>query len=147
MKVINESEKKYCTSCGKEVPAQAFFCPHCGAPVGSKAGERYNAGRHSYDDRYQPPRTEPLALISLLVSVFGFFAAGFIGPLVGVILGHVALNRINHSGGELQGHGMATAALIIGYAGLILGVILLAAFGTFFGLAMSHGGYNLPWFR
>ena len=27
----------YCTSCGKELPAGAQFCPHCGAPIQSAA--------------------------------------------------------------------------------------------------------------
>lgn len=145
MDVIDSNTQQTCTACGATVPEKAFFCPNCGTPVGSKAGRHYHQGTHYTDYGYRPMHTESLALISLLVSIFGFFFTGFIGPLIGVILGHIALNRINRSDGQLHGRGMAIAALVIGYCGLFLGLILMIVLGTFVGLAVGSGGFWLPW--
>ena len=143
MEVIPPSGSSFCSSCGKEVSAHAFFCSNCGHPFGSKSARQH--GHHHTYDPGRPVHTENLALISLLISVFGFFFAGFFAPLVGVILGHVALRRINRSGGELGGRGMARAALIVGYFALIVGLILMIAIGTFIGLALSREGFHWPW--
>lgn len=71
------------------------------------------------------PCTEPLAAWSLGISCVGFFLSMVILGLVGIILGHMALNRINKSDGELKGKGLAIAGLVIGY--LMLLVMLINA--------------------
>lgn len=60
-------------------------------------------------------RTNTMAIIALVAS--------FIISLVGVILGHIALNQIKRTGEG--GRGLAIAALIIGYIGLAAWIIVI----------------------
>lgn len=73
----------------------------------------------------QPNRTNGLAIASLVSS---FFIS-----LLGIILGHIALNQIKRTGEG--GRGLAIAGLIIGYIGLVLGIIF---FISFMGMAASQ---------
>lgn len=59
-------------------------------------------------------RTNGLAIASLISS---FFIS-----LLGIILGHIALNQIKRTGEG--GRGLAIAGLVIGYAGLVIGILV-----------------------
>lgn len=65
--------------------------------------------------------TSGMAIASLVCSLLGI-------GLVGVILGHLALNEINKSNGYTQGRGLAIAGLIIGYLQIAAGVIVVLFF-------------------
>ena len=71
--------------------------------------------------------TSGMAIASLVVSLLGI-------GIVGVILGHLALNEINKSNGYMQGRGLAIAGLVIGYlqiaAGVIFAIILIIGIAT-----------------
>jgi hypothetical protein len=60
--------------------------------------------------------------------------------IVGIILGHIALSQIKRTGE--RGHGLALAAVIIGWVGIALGIVALiitaAIAGWFF--ATNPGG-------
>jgi Domain of unknown function (DUF4190) len=73
-----------------------------------------------------------LAIVAL---IFAFVFA----PL-GIVLGHVARRQINQTG--QRGGGIATAALVIGYLALALGLVLagVAAFGGGGGANPGGGG-------
>jgi hypothetical protein len=81
------------------------------------------------------PATEPLAICSLILSVAGLVFCALITSIPGIICGHVALSHIAKRP-HLEGKGMAIAGLIIGYAGIALGlaylvfVIVLVATGA-----------------
>jgi hypothetical protein len=60
----------------------------------------------------------------MVCSILGLCTGGF-GALLGVIFGHIALSEIKKSNDYLQGRGMAIAGLIIGYAQIALGVLLV----------------------
>lgn len=67
-------------------------------------------------------RVNTLAIVSLVCGLFFWF--GFVGSIVAVVLGHIALSQIARSGGTQTGR---TAALIgtgLGYFGV---TVLLAA--------------------
>jgi hypothetical protein len=68
--------------------------------------------------------TNGLAVASLVSSIAGFVVCG-IGFIVGVVLGYIAKNQIDQSGGTQQGRGMAVAGIIIGWVGIGLGVLVL----------------------
>ena len=147
MEVINPPGTLICPHCGHPNDDRAFFCSNCGAPIGSKAGQR-SAGRpdfHHYRNYSDPGRPgnyyDGLPLISLLVTIFGFFVAGFIGPLFGVILAHVSLRRMNRRG-DYSSRGLAVASLVTGYCLLVLGLILFIAFGAFVGTTLFHHGWG-----
>ena len=62
--------------------------------------------------------TSGMAIASLVVSLLGI-------GIVGVILGHLALNEIKKSNGYIRGRGLAIAGLIIGYAEIAAGVLFV----------------------
>ncbi|MCD6346694.1 MAG: DUF4190 domain-containing protein [Bacteroidales bacterium] len=155
MEVIGDrpdESSKTCHSCGAEISNDAFFCSKCGVAVGSSAGRKFDFQERRYYSRHKSSE-ETLAIISLFITVIGFFTSGFIGPLIGVIIAHVALSRIDRSREEPGARRLAVTSLAVGYFFLILGLILLIAFGFFVGSSVMHGthgslyGWRLPWWR
>lgn len=73
---------------------------------------------------YGPPSrpTNGLAIASMVVAILWIY---WIGSILGVIFGHVALRQIRRSGEG--GRGMAIAGLVIGYVGIVFGVVVIAA--------------------
>jgi len=71
--------------------------------------------------------TNGLAVASLIA---GFFWLGWLGSILAVIFGHIALGQIKRSGGREGGSGLAIAGLVLGYMGVatLLLVILVAVF-------------------
>jgi hypothetical protein len=69
--------------------------------------------------------TNGLAVASL---VAGFLWLGWLGSILAVIFGHIALGQINRSGGREGGSGLAIAGLVLGYMGVatLLLVLLVA---------------------
>jgi len=74
-------------------------------------------------------KTNVLAIVSLVSS---FFIS-----LVGIITGHIALSQIKKTGE--QGRGLAIAGLIIGYIGLVVGIIVAIVWTIAIGAAISNG--------
>ncbi|GAC15567.1 DUF4190 domain-containing protein [Aliiglaciecola lipolytica] len=68
------------------------------------------------------PETSTWAILSL---VFGILGLLIFGSLLGVIFGHVARSKIQHSNGKLKGKTMAMWGLCLGYLGIILSVIFI----------------------
>lgn len=67
------------------------------------------------------------ALVGFILSLVGIFT--FVTSIVGVVLGHVSLKQIRQT--QEQGHGMAVAALVIGYVTIGLWVLALVGFVLF----------------
>ena len=128
MEVINPPGTLICPRCGHPNDERAFFCANCSSTIGART---VRPGYY-YDG---------LPLISLLVTILGFFAAGFVGPLIGVILGHISLRRMNRRGDDTN-RGMAVASLVIGYFLLIIGILILAVLGVFIGAALFNHGWD-----
>ena len=57
-----------------------------------------------------PVKTSALAITSLVLGILGLFTCG-ITALVGLIMGIVALIKVNRSGGQLSGKGLAIAGI------------------------------------
>jgi Domain of unknown function (DUF4190) len=75
---------------------------------------------------YQPPQTAQtngLAIASLVSSIAGFFCG--VGYIVGIVLGFIAMNQIDRSGGTQQGRGLALAGVIIGFVCIGIGLLVL----------------------
>jgi Domain of unknown function (DUF1707)/Domain of unknown function (DUF4190) len=71
-----------------------------------------------------PPGTNSLAVAALCCGL-GQFLAGFPAGIAAIICGHKARRQIRLTG--QQGGGMATAGLILGYAGVSVILLLLVA--------------------
>ena len=75
-------------------------------------------------------KTEPLAIWSFVLSLLGLICCGFILGIPGVICGHLALSKLKREP-QLQGKGLATAGLIIGYVAIAFWVIYVVFLGGF----------------
>lgn len=75
-----------------------------------------------HDPAPPPPRQNQLALASLVLGVAWIF---FVGSILAVIFGHMALEQIRESEGREIGRGNAMIGLIVGYAGIAVGLLLL----------------------
>ncbi|MHB8780607.1 MAG: DUF4190 domain-containing protein [Candidatus Geothermincolia bacterium] len=125
-----QQEKGFCPFCGGAVPRGAGVCPHCGNALG--AGTMPPASVPPTTPSYpgEPPypapgRTSGLAVASLVVAIFGFFVCYFIGPVTAIALGYMARQRLED--GPQTGEGLATAGILIGFAGLTLQLLLVLA--------------------
>jgi Domain of unknown function (DUF4190)/Domain of unknown function (DUF1707) len=87
-----------------------------------------------------PPRTNPLAITSLVCGIaqimFGPFAT-----IPAIVCGHVGRSQIRRTGES--GAGMAVAGLVLGYAGLVLGLLAIAGIVALF-VAAAHSGQIMP---
>jgi hypothetical protein len=65
--------------------------------------------------------TNGFAIASLVCAVAWFM---WMGSVLAVVFGHIALRQIKANGGAQRGHGLAVAGLVLGYLGL---AVLVAA--------------------
>lgn len=72
---------------------------------------------------YVPPApTNPLAIVSLVLSILGAIAVlPLLGSIGGIITGHIARGQVRERGE--QGDGLAKAGVIVGWVGLALAVL------------------------
>jgi len=66
--------------------------------------------------------TSGYAIASFVLGLAGCGCA-FVGSLVAIVLGHVALAEIKKSEGRLGGRGLAIAGLVLGYVGLAAWIV------------------------
>ena len=100
----------------------------------------------------QPYQTPPakqnsnMAIASLVLGILGWTILPGLASIAAIITGHMAKNEIKGSMGQLGGDGMATAGLVLGYAGIAIGVciicfaFLLPMLGLFT-IPFLEGGY------
>ncbi|MDN5773987.1 MAG: DUF4190 domain-containing protein [Brevibacterium aurantiacum] len=105
------------------------------------ADAQYAGGGPGYV--YQPlPPTNTLAIIALVVSIFGVMSSIFLAGIAGIVMGHMARKQIRQSGE--RGDGMAVAALWVGYVGTALWVLFWVGYigimVLVFGVAMVGAG-------
>jgi hypothetical protein len=73
-----------------------------------------------------PAKRNPASAIwSLILGILSVVCAGVFAAVPAVICGHVARAAIRNSRGELGGEGLALAGLILGYAAIVLNIILV----------------------
>src|SRR6185437_3059612 len=65
--------------------------------------------------------TNPLSIASLVCGLAQFLGFWVVTGIPAIIMGHIARRQIRERGE--QGDGMALAGLILGYIGLVLGII------------------------
>jgi hypothetical protein len=74
------------------------------------------------------PRNEPLAVASLATGIAGLVLIccfiGFLGAVAAIVTGLMARKRISESNGTLTGEGLATAGIVLGVVGIVLGLAL-----------------------
>ena len=70
----------------------------------------------------QALRDNQMALASFILSVSWIF---FVGSILAVIFGHLAMSQIRRSNGAESGRGHALMGLVFGYAGIMVGLLVL----------------------
>lgn len=89
-------------------------------PTAPPAVTAYPAG---YTPSAPAPRTNAMAILSMVSSILGLTLLPIVGSIVGVVTGHIARRQIRESGE--QGLGPATAGVAIGWVGIALLVIAI----------------------
>lgn len=89
------------------------------------------------------PSTSGWAIASLILSIASYLGLPLVGAILGVIFGHMALNEIKRSEGQIQGRGLAIGGLVLGYAHFVVVVCVVATVAAVFlgllaGLGFSH---------
>ena len=107
--------------------------PSSGQPYGQSTYGPNPYGQGQYPGYAAQPRTNALAIASLICSLAGL--ATCISAPVGIVLGHIAKRQIRETGEG--GSGMATAGLWIGYI-LTIGFIVVVA-GFIVAAVLSDG--------
>jgi Domain of unknown function (DUF4190) len=109
------------TAYGAPGQPPGYSSPAYPSPTGP-AGYAYPGAGGSYG--FVPlPKTNGLAVAAMVCSFF-FWIYG-IGAVLGIVFGFIARSQIKRSGGSQQGKGMALAGIIIGFAGIAIGIALV----------------------
>ncbi|MGH9096108.1 MAG: DUF4190 domain-containing protein [Acidimicrobiales bacterium] len=97
-------------------PAPSYGPP----PAGGYAYPATGTGDYGYTG---VPKNNGLAIAAMVCSFF-FWVWG-LGAVLGILFGFIARSQIKKSNGTQRGEGMALAGIIIGFAGIVIGIILI----------------------
>ena len=114
----------HCRNCGALNADSSVVCAQCGQ---SLLEPLHQAAIHQ-----ARKVTSGLAIGSLIASISGLLVCLFVGQIIGIVLGHMARKEIRQSGGALEGEGFATAAIIIGWIGIVIDFLVLICMGGMF---------------
>jgi type IV pilus assembly protein PilA len=114
-----------CAQCGNALAPTDRFCAVCGRAVVAFAPR--STPTPTTETPLSPVMTPPTsgkAIASLICGVFFFILPASIAA---VVLRHLSLSEIKKSAGRIQGQGLATAGLVLGYLGLAFIPLLIVA--------------------
>ena len=103
-----------CRNCGRELDADALFCPYCGCQV--SAGQ--NSYAYAQNQAYAADRGKGFAIASLVLGIASFFFSGIICGILAIVFGCMAKKK-GYVGG------MAKAGIICGIIGAAVTFIVL----------------------
>jgi len=89
-----------------------------------------------------PQQSSGTATAALVLGICGFVVCPLICSIAAIICGTIAKNEIDRSGGRITGRDQAKAGLILGWIGVGLCVLAIAAFIALIavGVALDDGG-------
>ncbi len=131
----------FCRQCGKEVDENANFCANCGAKLEKEQVQppvEETVQEKGVDDVWETPAGEETAQTAENqnepkdesvqtndMALIGFVSA-FVSPIMGIVFGSIGLSRALKRKGK--GKGFAIAALAVGAANFLLGVMTSACY-------------------
>lgn len=104
-----ELHTKPCPACAEDVRDAALVCRFCGYDFRTRV-----IGRSA-------PSTNGFAIASLVLGIVWLW---FLGSVLAVIFGAIAIAQINRSQGAQTGKGMAVAGVVLGIIGVVLACVL-----------------------
>ncbi len=108
---------KNCPLCGEEIQAAALVCKHCGAQA-SSTGWVHPSSRATM----QPTSTNGFAIASLVLGILWLY---WVGSVLALVFGYVALGSIKRSGDTEKGKGLAIAGVVLGWIGVATLLIVI----------------------
>jgi hypothetical protein len=116
---------KTCPMCAEHIQPDALVCRYCGYDYRTNTA----GGTTSFTVSVDNPRYNGLAIASMVLGILWIW---WIGSILAIVFGFVALNQIKNSDGAQTGRGMAIAGLVLGFIGLgtILFFFVIAAVGS-----------------
>lgn len=116
---------------------QPYGAPTSGQPYGAPGQPGYGQQPYGqqppgygYPQAYPPAQSQQTNTMAILSLVLAFFV-----PIVGVVMGHIALKQIKQTGEG--GRGLAVAGLWVGYGYMVLILLWFCAVGV---MAISSSG-------
>lgn len=89
----------------------------------------YNQGHPQGYGFGGPPRTNTLAVASVVLALAGLTLLPFAGSIAAVVCGHIARGQIRRTGEA--GAGLSVVGWVIGYVTIVLGLAMIALFLVF----------------
>lgn len=124
-------------------PAPPAYGASYAPPAGYEAPPAYPQQPYGYGAYAPAAKTNGLAITSLIASIANFVVLPFIGAIVGVITGHIALKQLRTSGEA--GRGMALAGTIVGWVGVgfsVIGIVLIILWMVLVFGAVGYSSYS-----
>jgi len=128
---------KFCTTCGQQIQDAALLCRHCKHWVPSGSSPPIAPAPPYLAATFNGAQaTSGLAIASLLLGILWIY---WIGSIVGLVLGYLALREIRRNPHGMEGKGMATAGIILGWVAMATLLLAIAA-GIFIWKTNQHPG-------
>jgi hypothetical protein len=123
-----------------EYPASAAPAYQAPAAPAYGAPDTYGQQQYGQPQQYgQQPYGQPLAQDKYNVLAIVSLVSAFFVSLAAIITGHIALSQIKKTGEK--GRGLAIAGLVLGYLGIVAGIIGLILFVVLIA-STSNNGYS-----
>lgn len=117
---------KLCPKCGYSNEEFDTVCSGCGSSLNSEN----EPNTYGSVNPPAPAKTNSFAIASLVLGIVTVpliccCGAGILTGILAVVFGFMAKNKIKASMGAEKGDGMALAGIILGFAGIGLGILVL----------------------